>query len=150
MVPRARAGGHGRLVDRSRYTHRYRPCWLVRGRGTVPAHAGPVRRPRGQPHGTWKTGRTTSIRTEGLGMDAARKSPAGTRKGLARRQRIVAFVVAYHQQHQRPPSVREIGREIGVPSTGLVSFHLARLEADGVISRRTHTARNIMLARVPA
>jgi len=86
---------------------------------------------------------------EGTGMRAARNHPSGTRKGTERRQRILAFVASYHEQHRRPPSIREIGKEIGVPSTGLVSFHLARLEADGVISRSYNSARSVLLTQAP-
>ena len=96
-----------------------------------------------------KTGRTIPSYREGMGMGAARNHPSGTRKGTERRQRIIAFVVAYHEQHRRPPSIREIGKEIGVPSTGLVSFHLARLEADGVISRSYNSARSVLLTQAP-
>ena len=45
----------------------------------------------------------------GIGMGAARNYPSWTRKGTERRQRIIAFVASYHEQHRRPPSIREIG-----------------------------------------
>lgn len=83
-------------------------------------------------------------------MGAALNHPSDYRKGAVRRQRIVAFVASFHEANRRPPSIREIGKEIGVASTGLVSFHLARLEADGVISRSCNTARSVMLTRDPA
>ena len=83
-------------------------------------------------------------------MCAARNYPSWTRKGTERRRRIVAFVVSYHEQHRRPPSIREIGKEIGVPSPGLVSYYLDRLEADGILSRSYNTARSVMLTQAPA
>ena len=87
---------------------------------------------------------------EGTGMGAARNYPSWTRKGTERRRRIVAFVECYHVANRRPPSIREIGKGIGVPSPGLVSYYLDRLEADGILSRSYNTARSVMLTQVPA
>ena len=79
-------------------------------------------------------------------MGAARNYPSWTRKGTERRRRIVvAFVASYHEANRRPPSIREIGTGIGVPSPGLVSYYLDRLEADGILSRSCNTARSVML-----
>ena len=83
---------------------------------------------------------------EGTGLCAARNYPSWTRKGTERRRRIVvAFVASYHEANRRPPTIREIGKGIGVPSPGLVSYYLDRLEADGILSRSCNTARSVML-----
>ena len=86
---------------------------------------------------------------KGISMGAP-NSPSGTRKGVERRRRIVAFVASYHEANRRPPSIREIGQEIGVPNPGLVSYHLDRLEADGILSRSYNSARSVMLTQDPA
>ena len=83
-------------------------------------------------------------------MGAARNYPSLTRTGAERRQRIIAFVASCHEANRRPPSIREIGKEIGVLSPGLVSYYLDRLEADGILSRSCNTARSVMLTRDPA
>ena len=90
------------------------------------------------------TGRTIPIHREGMGMGATRNYRSS--KGPERRRMIVAFVASYHEANRRPPSIREIGKEIGVPSTGLISYYLNRLEVDGILRRSYNTARSVMIA----
>lgn len=87
-------------------------------------------------------------------MGTARKLPSGPllkkfATGIERRKQIVAFLASYHEANHRPPTVMEIVKGIGVTSTGHVSYHLDRLEADGVISRSSFTARGVMLTQSP-
>ncbi len=82
-------------------------------------------------------------------MGTARKLPAGTLLGTERRKRIVAFVASYHATNRRPPTLKEIGTDIGVTSTSLVSFYLSRLESDGIISRSFNSSRSVMLTQSP-
>ena len=86
---------------------------------------------------------------KGMGRSAA-KYPSETRKGAERCKRIVAFMASCYEANRRPPSIREIGKEIGVPSPGLVSYYLNRLKADGILSRSYNTARSVMLVQAPA
>ena len=55
---------------------------------------------------------------------------------LSQRQReIYDFVVAYGRKHGYPPTVREIGAEVGLASPSTVHVHLAKLENAGYLRR---------------
>jgi repressor LexA len=55
---------------------------------------------------------------------------------LSKRQReIYDFVVAYSRKHGYPPTVREIGAEVGLASPSTVHVHLAKLENAGYVRR---------------
>lgn len=55
---------------------------------------------------------------------------------LSKRQReIYDFVVAYARKHGYPPTVREIGTEVGLASPSTVHVHLAKLEQAGYVRR---------------
>lgn len=57
-------------------------------------------------------------------------------KGLGERhQKILDFISAYQKQYRRPPSVREIGENVGVTSTSVVNYYLDQLERLGYIER---------------
>jgi repressor LexA len=49
--------------------------------------------------------------------------------------RILRFIVAYRDSEGFPPSVREIGAEVGLVSTSSVVNQLQSLECDGAIHR---------------
>ena len=88
---------------------------------------------------------------KGMGiMGVARVYRSGTLLGTERRKRIVAFVACYYEANRRPPTIKEIGKDIGVTSTSLVSYYLDRLETDGIISRTHNSARSVMLTQVSA
>ena len=44
-----------------------------------------------------------------------------------RRQAILDFIVRHSEQHGYPPTVREIGKEVGLTSSSSVHFHLRAL-----------------------
>jgi repressor LexA len=55
---------------------------------------------------------------------------------LSKRQReIFDFVVGYADEHGYPPTVREIGEEVGLASPSTVHAHLANLERAGYLRR---------------
>ena len=55
---------------------------------------------------------------------------------VSKRQReIYDFVVAYASKHGYPPTVREIGAEVGLASPSTVHVHLAKLEQAGYLRR---------------
>jgi len=55
---------------------------------------------------------------------------------LSERQReIYDFVVVYARRHGYPPTVREIGAEVGLASPSTVHVHLAKLEQAGYLRR---------------
>ena len=63
---------------------------------------------------------------------------------LSDRQRsLMTFIEEYVEGHGRPPTNREIGNGLGIPSTGHVDYHLKALEKKGFISREQRTSRGI-------
>jgi repressor LexA len=57
-------------------------------------------------------------------------------KDLTKRQReIFEFISRYLNRHGYPPTVREIGKAVGLQSSSTVHAHLAKLEALGVLKR---------------
>ena len=53
----------------------------------------------------------------------------------ARQQEIWNFLVEYVDRHGYPPTVREIGEEVGLASPSTVHAHLANLERAGLLKR---------------
>jgi repressor LexA len=57
-------------------------------------------------------------------------------KDLTKRQReIFDFISRYLNKHGYPPTVREIGKAVGLHSSSTVHAHLAKLESRGVLKR---------------
>lgn len=66
---------------------------------------------------------------------------------LSERQReIYDFIVAYARRHGYPPTVREIGAEVGLASPSTVHVHLAKLEQAGYVRRDPSKPRALELA----
>jgi len=61
-----------------------------------------------------------------------------------RREKIVGFVRQYIAEHGFAPSVREIGRAVGVRSTKAVKYHLDILVEQGVMGRAPGQARSLV------
>lgn len=65
---------------------------------------------------------------------------------VSKRQReIYDFVVAYARKHGYPPTVREIGAEVGLASPSTVHVHLAKLEEAGYLRRDPSKPRALEL-----
>jgi repressor LexA len=62
-----------------------------------------------------------------------------------RQQQIWQFLVTYVEGHGYPPTVREIGEEVGLASPSTVHAHLANLERAGLIKRDPTKPRAIDL-----
>jgi repressor LexA len=60
---------------------------------------------------------------------------ASTHVLTARQQEIWNFLVAYVDRHGYPPTVREIGEQVGLASPSTVHAHLANLERAGLLRR---------------
>ncbi len=67
-----------------------------------------------------------------------------------KQQTILTFLSDYTQQRGFPPTMREIGVEIGVPSVSAVRGHLAALEKKGYISKDSDKARSICVLHAPS
>ena len=66
-----------------------------------------------------------------------------------RQQQIWNYLVEYVDRHGYPPSVREIGEEVGLASPSTVHAHLANLERAGLIKRDPTKPRALELRRDP-
>lgn len=66
-----------------------------------------------------------------------------------RRNRILEFIQSYTEEHGFAPSVREIGRAVGIRSTRAVKYHLDILVQQGVIARTDNKARSLRTIREP-
>jgi repressor LexA len=62
-------------------------------------------------------------------------APEGSALLTKRQQEIWEFLVRYVDAHGYPPTVREIGEEVGLASPSTVHAHLANLERAGLIKR---------------
>ena len=65
-------------------------------------------------------------------------------------QKVYDYIVFCIQTQGYPPSVREIGNEVGLKSPSTVHFHLKHLEEAGVIAKGAGKGRAIALTEPPA
>lgn len=66
---------------------------------------------------------------------------------LSRRQeRIVDFIRRFVNEHQFPPTIREIGEAVDISSTSVVNYNLNALEKKGMIERDRNVSRGLRLA----
>lgn len=74
--------------------------------------------------------------------------PASKGRPLTSKQKaVLAYITESVEEYGRPPTLREIGEEIGVPSTNGVNDHLRALERKGYIERDEMVSRGIRLVR---
>ena len=66
-----------------------------------------------------------------------------------RQQEIWTFLTKYVDEHGYPPTVREIGEDVGLASPSTVHAHLANLERAGLIKRDPTKPRALELRREP-
>jgi len=65
-----------------------------------------------------------------------------SRKPLSLRQEgIMDFIRKYLGENGFPPSIREIGKAVGISSTSVVNYNLRRLEERGYLSREKEVSR---------
>lgn len=64
-----------------------------------------------------------------------------------RQTAMLQYIEGYSQEKGRPPTNREIGTKLGIPSTGHVNYHLTVLEKKGYIQRESRTSRGIRVVR---
>ncbi len=62
-----------------------------------------------------------------------------------KQQRILAFVESFLQEHDYPPSIRDIQQGCEISSTSVVDYNLKRLEERGMIRRDREISRAIQL-----
>src|ERR1700682_1261412 len=67
-------------------------------------------------------------------------------KKLSERQKnILKYVEAYVDERGYPPSIREIGDQVGISSTSVVDYNLKVLEREGRIRRDKEVSRGLEL-----
>jgi len=72
------------------------------------------------------------------------KEETMAKNGLSNRQKqIYDYICTYTKAHGYPPSVREIGRAVGLASPSTVHMHLKYLEDNGYINRDPNKPRTI-------
>lgn len=85
-------------------------------------------------------GRTPAVGPMERGIHMAKNS-------LSERQRaILAFIRQFTQEHGFPPTIREIGKAVGISSTSVVNYNLAKLEEMGLLARNRDISRGLKLA----
>lgn len=62
-----------------------------------------------------------------------------------KQERILEFIREYLDEHDYPPTIREIGKAVGISSTSVVNYNLERLEAMGYIERNREVSRGLRL-----
>lgn len=62
-------------------------------------------------------------------------------------RRMYDFIVRYMEREGMPPTNREIGKDLGIASTGHVDYHLSMLEKRGYIARQPKKSRGIKLLK---
>jgi len=70
---------------------------------------------------------------------------------LSERQlRILDFIRKYIEENDYPPTIREIGKAVGIPSTSVVKYNLERLQEKGHIERSGEVSRGLRLKSRPS
>jgi repressor LexA len=62
-----------------------------------------------------------------------------------RQRRMLSFIVDFVGENEYPPTIREIGEHVGISSTSVVNYNLAKLEELNFISRRKEVSRGLTL-----
>jgi repressor LexA len=63
-----------------------------------------------------------------------------------RQQGILDFIREFVGENQFPPTIREIGKRVGISSTSVVKYNLDALERKGLLERNRDISRGIRLA----
>ncbi|HOG45776.1 MAG TPA: transcriptional repressor LexA [Anaerolineae bacterium] len=63
----------------------------------------------------------------------------------ARQKRMLEYIREHLQETGYPPTIREIGREVGISSTSVVNYNLNVLQQKGYIQRSRETSRGLRL-----
>lgn len=65
---------------------------------------------------------------------------------LSERQNLILqFIVRYLDDEKIPPSIRDIGANVGISSTSVVNYNLAKLQEMGFINRTPEVSRGLSL-----
>ena len=68
------------------------------------------------------------------------------KKQLTDRQtRMLDFILQFSEENGYPPSIRQIGKNVGISSTSVVNYNLNRLVEEGYLSRDQKVSRGLRL-----
>lgn len=62
-----------------------------------------------------------------------------------RQQNILKFIWSFFNKNNYPPTIREIGEHVGISSTSVVNYNLAKLEDLKLLFRRKEVSRGLTL-----
>jgi repressor LexA len=62
-----------------------------------------------------------------------------------RQRRMLEFIEKFSNQSGYPPSIREIGKAVGISSTSVVNYNLNRLVDEGYLDRDQNVSRGIRI-----
>lgn len=71
------------------------------------------------------------------------------RTNIERRNRITLYMNMFYLTYGKQPSVREIGKAVGISSTSTVSGYLRRMEKDGTLARSEARNRSYFVVAAP-
>jgi repressor LexA len=66
-----------------------------------------------------------------------------------RQERILQYIRQYLVENRYPPTIREIGRAVGITSTSVVKYNLERLQGKGLLERNEDVSRGLRLKPDP-
>lgn len=70
------------------------------------------------------------------------------RKELSDRQKnILHYIAEYIREKKRPPTIREIGKNVSISSTSVVNYNLTRLVEKGLLDRSPEVSRGLSLTK---
>ena len=64
-----------------------------------------------------------------------------------RQKQILEFIVRFTAEHDYPPTIREIGANVGITSTSVVNYNLNKLEGMALLTREREVSRGLSLNR---
>ena len=62
-----------------------------------------------------------------------------------RQSRMLSFIQRFTSDNGYPPSIREIGKSVGISSTSVVNYNLNRLVDEGLLDRDQNVSRGLRL-----
>lgn len=63
----------------------------------------------------------------------------------SRQQNILKFIISFFDRNKYPPTIREIGEQVGISSTSVVNYNLAKLEEMSLVTRHREVSRGLSL-----
>lgn len=62
-----------------------------------------------------------------------------------RQQNILKFIISFFERNKFPPTIREIGEQVGISSTSVVNYNLSKLEEMELVTRHREVSRGLSL-----